>query len=116
MPMEASRLGLWMHGCWRRCIPASRSNFSLPPIFDNNMISPVPIAPCFPFRKIRALVVVGRSLKVSGRPAPEFLKTSLRPSGMTSFDAGGGFGVGFGCGIDGDDQCRVPSGDAMQMG
>lgn len=29
---------------------------------------------------------------------------------MTSFDAGGGFGVRFGCGIDGDDHSRVSSG------
>ena len=63
-------------------------------------------------------MVVGRSLKVSGRPAPEFLKTSLRPSGMTSFEGGfPGLGVGFGCGIDGDDRCRVSSVDeAMQAG
>lgn len=51
-------------------------------------------------------------MNVSGRPAPEFLKTSLRPSEMTSLEAKGGFldlGVGFECGIDGDDQCRISS-------
>ena len=76
------------------------------------MTSPVPIAPYFPFRKTMAFVVVGRSLNVSGLPSPEFLKTSLRPSEMTSFEAEGGFlgfGVGFRCGIDGDDRCRVSS-------
>ena len=63
-------------------------------------------------RKTRAFVVVGRSLKVSGHPAPEFLKTSLRPSEMTSLKAEGGFpdlGVGFERDIDGDDQRSVGS-------
>lgn len=57
-------------------------------------------------------MVVGRSLNVSGLPAPEFLKTSLGPSEMTSLEAEGGFlgfAVGFEGGIDGDDQRRVPS-------
>ena len=46
-------------GCHRDVLPARSSNFSRPLILVAKTTSPVPIAPCFPFRRTRARVVVG---------------------------------------------------------
>jgi hypothetical protein len=78
-------------------LPPNKSSFSRPIGFLNDMSSPVPIAPCFPFRKTSAREVEGRRPFSSSRL--ECLATSWRlPRVIISVCLGrvaGGRGGGF---------------------
>jgi hypothetical protein len=58
------------------CLPPNKSSFSRPIGFLSDMSSPVPIAPCFPFRKMSAREVEGKRPFSSSRL--ECLATSWR--------------------------------------
>src|SRR6266702_1259935 len=72
-------------------VPPNKSSFSRPIGFLHDMSSPVPIAPCFPFRKTSAREVEGKRPFSSSRL--ECLATSWRlPRGIISVCLDGAVG------------------------
>jgi len=60
---SSSRRGDWVFHYFTKSLyglPPNKSSFSRPIGFLNDMSSPVPIAPCFPFRKTSAREVEGK--------------------------------------------------------
>lgn len=78
-------------------LPPNNSSFSRPIGFLNDMSSPVPIAPCFPFRKTSAREVEGRRPFSSSRL--DCLATSWRLPRVTISVCLGGVAGGRGSGF-----------------